>query len=220
MDDNVLNNGEPIVMIPVVKQDKRKPTRKVKQPKDVKSNQYIPEIGCYFVDDVEGVVKIPTYGSSNSACFDIYAYMDIDTEIVVYNERNHKKPKKPYMIRDDDGNLVLSFVLQPGDRALISTGMIFAIPDGYSIRLHPRSGLALKEFVGLANSEGVIDDDYVDETYAMLVNESEKQYVIRLGDRLCQGEVVKNQQNTFKQIKTKPLKKSTRSGGFGHTGIK
>lgn len=222
MDDNVLNDGEPIVMVPVVKTAKKRTNRSDKNKPVVGSlpdSNIIPEIGCYIMGD-ESVVKLPEYATENAACFDVFTYLDIESDVVVYTDRNHKKPRKPLMLRNNDGDMELSFVLNPGDRALVPTGIVFAIPDGYSIRLHPRSGLSLKYFIGLANSEGVIDDDYINQTYALLSNESEKQFIIRLGDRLCQGELYKNQQSTFKQIKTQPIKKTNRAGGIGSTGTK
>lgn len=218
-DENVLNEGEPIVMVPVEK--KKRATRKKPISNIVKEvvDNFTPEIGCYPVN-LDDKLKLPEYATENAACFDLFTYLIEGVDVVIYNSSNYKKPRKPLFLRNDKGEMELSLILNPGERALAPTGITFAIPNGYSIRLHPRSGLALKHGIGLANSEGVIDDDYVNPTYVMLSNESDKQFVIRLGDRLCQGEIYKNQKCTFKKITTAPKKKTDRTGGFGSTGLK
>lgn len=217
LDENVLNDGKPIVMTPV-KPKKQSARRKPSKAVAIAMESFTPELGCYKVLDTD-LIKLPEYGTENSACFDLFTYLDINEPVTIYSASNYKKPRKPLMLRKDDGTMELSVVLNPGERALIPTGLIFAIPNGWSIRLHPRSGLALKNFIGLANSEGVIDDDYVDPTFALLSNESDKQFVITIGDRLCQGEVYKNQPCTFKEIRTQPQKKTSRDGGMGSTGV-
>jgi len=219
MKENVINDGEPIVMVPVVK--KKRATRKKPVSNIVKEivANFTPEIGCYPVSDTTAI-RLPEYATQNAACFDLFTYLELGEPVVIYNSANYKKPRKPLMLRNDAGEMELSLILNPGERALVPTGLIFAIPNGYSIRLHPRSGLALKNYIGLANSEGVVDDDYVKQTYALLANESDKQFVIRLGDRLCQGEVYRNQRCSFKKIETAPNQKTDRTGGLGSTGIK
>lgn len=227
LEENVLNDGKPIDMVPVQtkakatvksKTTRKKPTVPSKIVQEIVNN-FTPEVGCYVVGD-ETKVKLPEYATQNAACFDLFTYLNIDEPVTVYTASNFKKKRNPLLLRQDDGMMVLSLVLNPGERALIPTGLIFAIPNGWSIRLHPRSGLALKNFIGLANSEGVIDDDYVNQTYALLANESDKQFVISIGDRLCQGEIYKNQPCTMKRIYTQPTQKTDRTGGLGSTGVK
>lgn len=93
------------------------------------------------------------------------------------------------------------------------------IPEGYSVRLHARSGLALKEGLVLANAEGVIDSDYTDELLVMVTATSSCLVSIPNGSRICQAELVRNQPVTLARSDFPPQKKTTREGGFGSTGV-
>jgi dUTP pyrophosphatase len=107
----------------------------------------------------------------------------------------------------------------PGDRILVPTGMIFDIPEGYSVRVHARSGTSLKQGLVLVNSEGVIDSDYIDETFVLLTNTSENGITINSGDRIAQAEMVKKEDYVIWETTSKPLPKTTRAGGMGSTGV-
>jgi dUTP pyrophosphatase len=109
--------------------------------------------------------------------------------------------------------------LYSGDRVAVPTGLILDIPEGYSVRLHPRSGLALKNGISMANCEGIIDSDYVDELKVIIVNNGGEPFVIKHGDRICQGELIKTLDYTIEQCYTKPVQKTDRNGGFGSTGV-
>jgi dUTP pyrophosphatase len=102
----------------------------------------------------------------------------------------------------------------------VSTGLILDIPKGYSVRIHPRSGLAYKKGITLLNCEGIIDSDYTDELKVILHNTSNVDFVINKGDRIAQGELVKSLDYTIDECYTKPTQKTDRVGGFGSTGIK
>jgi dUTP pyrophosphatase len=101
----------------------------------------------------------------------------------------------------------------------VSTGLILDIPEGYSVRIHPRSGLAYKKGITLLNCEGIIDSDYTDELKVILYNTSNVDFVINKGDRISQGELVKSLDYTIDECYTKPTQKTDRVGGFGSTGI-
>jgi dUTP pyrophosphatase len=101
----------------------------------------------------------------------------------------------------------------------ISTGIILDIPVGYSVRIHPRSGLAYKKGITLLNAEGIIDSDYTNELMVLLYNTSNVDFVVRHGDRIAQGELVKSLDYTIDECYTKPTQKTDRVGGFGSTGI-
>lgn len=75
-------------------------------------------------------------------------------------------------------------VLEPGERALIKTGIAVAIPEAYYGRVAPRSGLALK--AGIDVLAGVIDSDYRGEVGVILINFSDFLFEIRPGDRVAQ----------------------------------
>jgi dUTP pyrophosphatase len=102
----------------------------------------------------------------------------------------------------------------------VSTGLILDIPEGYSVRIHPRSGLAYKKGITLLNCEGIIDSDYTDELKVILYNTSNIDFMINKGDRIAQGELIKSLDYTIDECYTKPTQKTDRVGGFGSTGIK
>lgn len=110
-------------------------------------------------------------------------------------------------------------VVQPGDRVMVPTGLIFDIPEGYSVRLHARSGASLKQGLVLANAEGVIDSDYVNEVMVLVYNISQNQIVINAGDRIAQGELVKDIEYSISESAARPGVKTNRTGGMGSTGV-
>lgn len=101
----------------------------------------------------------------------------------------------------------------------IPTGLILDIPVGYSVRIHPRSGLAYKKGITLLNAEGIIDSDYTDELKIILFNTSNLDFIIQHGDRIAQGELVKNLDYKIEECYTAPTQKTDRVGGFGSTGV-
>jgi dUTP pyrophosphatase len=107
----------------------------------------------------------------------------------------------------------------PGDRILVPTGLIFDIPERYSVRIHPRSGLSLKQGLVLANLEAVIDSDYVQETFVLLANNSSVDQTINNGDRIAQAEMIKSEEYILWEIFDAPIQKTDRAGGLGSTGI-
>jgi dUTP pyrophosphatase len=170
--------------------------------------------------------EIPTLATFESACFDIRATIFPGQEITVYTPDNEKRTifaVSPTMNRADGTpptTYCSSFSLSPGHRALVPTGLIMDIPIGYSIRIHPRSGLAIKRGLTLINAEGVIDSDYVHEFFLTIYNVSNVSADIVSGNRMAQGELVKNLSNIiFKLLDEAPGQKTDRAGGFGHTGI-
>lgn len=102
----------------------------------------------------------------------------------------------------------------------IPTGLILDIPVGYSVRVHPRSGLAYKKGVTLLNAEGIIDSDYTDELKIILHNTSNLDFIIDHGDRIAQAELVKSLDYTLEECYTAPTQKTDRVGGFGSTGVR
>ena len=79
-----------------------------------------------------------------------------------------------------------SIVLGPLERTLVPTGLYVEIPDGYEIQVRPRSGLAARHGISLANSPGTIDPDYRGEIKAILVNLSDEPFEIKPGERIAQ----------------------------------
>ncbi len=104
-------------------------------------------------------------------------------------------------------------------RDAIPTGLILDIPKGYSVRIHPRSGLAYKKGINLMNCEGIIDSDYIDELKILLYNTTDICFEISHGDRIAQGELVKTLDYSIEECYTAPNQKTDRIGGFGSTGV-
>ena len=105
-----------------------------------------------------------------------------------------------------------------GGRALIPTGIRIAIPEGYAGFVQPRSGLALRHGLTLANSPGLIDAGYRDELAVILINTDPKEdFEVRRGDRIAQLVIQKVEQAAFRSVGE--LSESERGlGGFGHSG--
>ena len=101
---------------------------------------------------------------------------------------------------------------------LVPTGLIFDIPTGYSVRLYPRSSLALKQGLTLANNVGIIDSDYVQPVFMMVCNMSGFQQFVTDGERICQAELVQEKQYVLLKVDERPERKTDRDGGFGSTG--
>ena len=131
---------------------------------------------------------LPAYETKNSAGMDLRAYLP-------------------------DGPITL----EPIQRALVPTGLYMEIPEGYEGQVRPRSGLAIKNGISVLNSPGTIDADYRGQVCVILINLSDKSFVINSGDRIAQLIIAKCEQAEVVQVET--LSETERgAGGFGHTG--
>ena len=116
-----------------------------------------------------------------------------------------------------DLHAVEKHILQPGERALIPTGIRIAIPVGYEAQIRPRSGLALKHGITLPNSPGTIDADYRGEIQVIMQNLGNAPFVIEPGDRIAQMVIAPVSQVSW--VESDALEETERgSGGFGSTG--
>lgn len=110
-------------------------------------------------------------------------------------------------------------VIPVGKRAMIPTGLFFAIPEGFEIQVRPRSGLAAKNGVTVLNTPGTIDSDYRGEVKVILINLGDADFTVNNGDRIAQLIVAPVTQGIF--VKTDKLDETERgAGGFGSTGVK
>lgn len=164
-------------------------------------------------------VPTPVWGTNGSTCFDL-TFAPVSDVVSGYDENN--VPIKRLLPKDNR-----ELTIYPGERLLVPTGLIFLIevpvknldvPHTYSIRLHARSGMALKRGLILANSEGVVDIDYQEQVYALMVNTSKEVQKIQLHERVCQAEVVRNEAFAFLEVGSRPEPFMNRTGGFGSTG--
>lgn len=119
-------------------------------------------------------------------------------------------------LRADIGEPV---TLRPLERRLIGTGLHIALPAGYEAQVRPRSGLALKQGITVLNTPGTIDADYRGEIGVVLVNLSDKDFVVNPGERIAQMVIARYEQAEFEQVEL--LDETERGeGGYGHTGVK
>ena len=133
-------------------------------------------------------IPIPRYMTSQAAGMDICAAVETDTDIA------------------------------PGAIELVPTGLAIALPAGYEAQIRPRSGLAVKQGIGIINSPGTIDADYRGEIRIALINLGKTPVSIRRCDRIAQMVI-----NPVCQVRLKVVtsldETDRNSGGFGHTGV-
>lgn len=110
-----------------------------------------------------------------------------------------------------------SLTIEPGRRALVPTGIVIALPEGYEAQVRPRSGLALRAGLTLLNAPGTVDADYRGEVAVIAVNLGQEPVTIRRGDRLAQLVILRLPAVELEEVETLP-DTARGSGGFGHTG--
>ena len=143
-------------------------------------------------------------------------------EIKVINKGHHPLPQ--YATEQSAGmdlraNIDEQIVIQPMQRLLIGTGLHIALPKGYEAQIRPRSGLALKHCIIVLNIPGTIDADYRGEIGVLLINLSDKDFVINDGERIAQMVIARHEQAQFALVEA--LDETERGeGGYGHTGVK
>jgi len=109
-------------------------------------------------------------------------------------------------------------VLRPGEIKLIPTGLAISVPPGFEAQVRPRSGLALRHGLGIANSPGTIDSDYRGEIGLIMINWGPDPVVIKRGDRIAQ--MVITRVYRAEVVHVRDLDSTERGeGGFGHSGL-
>ena len=107
--------------------------------------------------------------------------------------------------------------IAPAARALIPTGLALAIPEGFELQVRPRSGLALRHGIMVANSPGTIDSDYRGELQVILLNAGAEAFTVERGRRIAQAVLAPVVQLDWREVAT--LDATARdAGGFGSTG--
>ena len=133
--------------------------------------------------------RTPIYGTSQSAGFDLPAYLP-------------------------EG----SIVLEKGKRMLVPTGIFIELPCGYEAQVRARSGLAIKNGIGLVNGIGTVDADYRGELKVPMINWGDEEFTINDGDRIAQVVIAKHERAEF-ELCEELGETERGSGGFGHTGV-
>ncbi len=143
-------------------------------------------------------------------------------KIKIINKSKHELPHYSTEFSagmDIRANIETSILLKPLERVLVKTGIYMQIPKGYEAQVRPRSGLAFKKGIGVLNSPGTIDSDYRGEVGVILINLSNKEFLIEDGERIAQMVIAKHEQAEWDEVVS--LEDTKRgSGGFGSTGIK
>jgi len=138
-------------------------------------------------------------------------------------KNDHPLPLPPYMTEGSSGmdlfaSLERDVTLEPGQRKLIPTGIAIAIPEGFEGQVRPRSGLALRNGIGVVNGPGTIDADYRGEICVILINFDKETFTVRHGDRIAQLVISRVFRAAWEEVEDLPP--TDRQGeGFGHTGI-
>ena len=119
---------------------------------------------------------------------------------------------------DISAHIDTAVTLAPFARSAIATGFSMQLPHGYEAQIRPRSGLALKYGVTVANAPGTIDSDYRGEVAVVLINLSQQDFTITSGMRIAQ--MVIAPVTNFHLEEASHLDISDRdTGGFGSTGL-
>ncbi|MBQ8565122.1 MAG: dUTP diphosphatase [Bacteroidaceae bacterium] len=146
----------------------------------------------------------------------------MSVQVSIINRSHHALPSYSTPLSagmDIRANLDAPITLQPGERKLIPTGLFIALPEGYEAQIRPRSGLAIKHGITVLNSPGTIDADYRGEIGIIIINHSDKAFVIEDGERVGQMVVARYERVAWEETDT--LDETERgAGGFGHTGVK
>lgn len=155
--------------------------------------------------------KIPQYATPGSAGMDLYADLSGMGKV------------SEYVTTGDGVNppvvTARRYVLEPGKRVLVPTGLAVEVPHGYEAQVRSRSGLALKEGIVVLNSPGTIDSDYRGEVGVILFNTSHDSWAFMDGERIAQLLITPVVQPIIEEVAN--LTETARgSGGFGSTGTK
>ena len=109
------------------------------------------------------------------------------------------------------------YLLKPGERVLVSTGISTEFEEGYELQIRPRSGLALKKGISIVNSPGTIDAGYRGELGVILINHGSEDFEIKVGNKVAQ--MIFNKFEIAEIEEVEELNESVRGeGAFGSTG--
>ncbi|MDB4345007.1 dUTP diphosphatase [bacterium] len=158
--------------------------------------------------------ELPAYATDGSACFDIKACFKRGDKLLAYNNWN----KETHVAVKGVGRVADAFQIPPDTRVLIPTGLVFDIPENHVMKMYVRSGVALKKGLTLANNVGIIDSDYVEQTFIMMINQTDSLVMIENGERLAQCLIEKTTKIEINETAEPIVSKTDRDGGFGSTG--
>ncbi len=141
-------------------------------------------------------------------------------KVKIVNKSAFETPKYATLLSagvDLKANIDEPIEIGPLGRALIPTGLYIALPEGVEAQVRPRSGLANKFGITVLNTPGTIDADYRGEIKVLLVNLSDKPFVVNGGERIAQMVVARHEKVEWDEVEV--LDDTERgAGGFGSTG--
>jgi dUTP pyrophosphatase len=152
-------------------------------------SQTFPNLSLVRLQNGEGI-DLPAYETAGAAGMDLRAAVEADRPVF----------------------------LGPGKRALVPTGFIFEIPQGYEAQIRPRSGLAFKHGITCLNTPGTIDSDYRGEVKVLLINLGDEDFVIERGMRIAQMVIAPVTQVSVREV-SGASETARGAGGFGSTGV-
>lgn len=142
-------------------------------------------------------------------------------EVKIINKSKHDLPSyatKASAGMDLRANIEDKIILSPLERVIVKTGLFIELPVGHEAQIRPRSGLAAKKGITVANAPGTIDADYRGEIGVILVNLSKEAFTINDGERIAQMVIAKHERAQWQEVES--LEESDRgAGGFGSTGV-
>jgi len=118
----------------------------------------------------------------------------------------------------DENNSPVPEHILPGCRTLVKTGFCMALSSGYEAQIRPRSGLALKHGITIANSPGTIDSGYRAEVGVILINLGPNTFIVKHGDRIAQMVIQKLPEIEVVEVEELTPATERNLGGFGSTG--
>ena len=156
--------------------------------KSASENSSAPVVGIVRLPHA-GDLQLPAYETTGAAGMDLRAAVPADRPMLIL----------------------------PGRRALVPTGLVFEIPEGFEGQIRPRSGLAFKHGITCLNTPGTIDSDYRGEVKVLLINHGDEDFYVERGMRIAQIVIASV---TRADVQERDLAGDTTrgSGGFGSTG--
>lgn len=149
---------------------------------------HLPALGVVRLSHAEGL-SLPAYESAGAAGMDLRAAVPADRPLI----------------------------LLPGKRALVPTGLILEIPEGFEGQVRPRSGLAFRHGITCLNTPGTIDSDYRGEVKVLLVNLGDEDFAIERGMRVAQLVLAPVSRLDLEE-RSLAGETARGAGGFGSTG--
>jgi dUTP pyrophosphatase len=149
----------------------------------------LPKLGLLRLPHADGL-DLPAYETAGAAGMDVRAAVAEDAPLTI----------------------------SPGARALVPSGFVFEIPQGFEVQIRPRSGLAFKNGITCLNTPGTIDSDYRGEVKVLVVNLGTEDFVITRGMRIAQMVVAPVTQARVVEI-SEAGETARGAGGFGSTGV-